>query len=313
MIKFLIRRLLIAIPTTLGVITLIFILLRLLPGDPALVVLGEYANETRLAELRRELGTDRPLIEQYLSYVVDVARGDLGKSIFSRQPVTDEIRQYFPYTAELALVSVVVASLIGIPLGIFSALKRNSWLDHVSRVVAMIGVSMPHFWFGLVLMWGFALNLRWFPFSGGGDLTDPVSNLRHLALPTMVLGLGGSALIARMTRSCMLEVLGQDYLRTARAKGIRERVVIIRHAFRNAMLPVVTVIGLQIGALMGGVVTTEAVFARPGLGKLLFDSLDLRDYSQAQACLLVFALILVLVNILVDITYAFLDPRIKVQ
>jgi ABC-type dipeptide/oligopeptide/nickel transport system permease component len=177
----------------------------------------------------------------------------------------------------------------------------------------MVGVSMPHFWFGLMLMWLFALNLRWVPFSGGGELDDLSSTLRHLALPALVLGLGASALLARMTRSCMLEVISQDYIRTARAKGLAERMVIVGHALKNAMIPVVTIIGLQIGSLMGGVVTIEVVFSRPGLGKLLFDSLDLNDYTQAQACLLVFALVFIVVNILTDMTYAFFDPRVKVQ
>jgi peptide/nickel transport system permease protein len=224
-----------------------------------------------------------------------------------------QIRQFLPYTVQLALAGVFIASLVGIPLGIVSAVRRNSWIDHICRVLSMVGVSMPHFWFGLVLMWIFALQLRWAPFSGGGELDDVQSLLRHLALPAVVVGFGSAALVTRMTRSCMLEVLGQDYVRTARAKGLAERVVIAVHSLKNALIPVITVIGLQIGAQLGGVLTVEVVFARPGLGKLMFDSLDLNDYAQAQACMLTFALIIIVVNILTDIAYAYADPRVRLE
>lgn len=309
MISYITRRLLQAVPVLLGVVTIVFFLMRLTPGDPAQTMLGEYASAQSIAELRHALGLDKPLALQYAIMIYNYLLGDLGRSFTTGQPVLTEILRMFPYTAELAILGITISVAIGIPVGMLSAYKRNTVIDYVSTVLALLSVSIPVFWLGLLLILVFGVWLNWLPCVGAGDIRDPVSTLRHIALPAFALGTGLAALTTRMTRSCMLEVLNQDYIRTARAKGLRELVVFHRHALKNALIPVITIIGLNFGRFLGGAVVIEVVFARAGVGKLLFDAIMLRDYPQVQGTVTFFAGVFVLVNLIVDVTYAYIDPR----
>ncbi len=310
MISYTFRRLLQAIPVVLGVITIVFLLMRMTPGDPARTMLGEYATEEAVADLRHTLGLDKPLPVQYVSTIYNYLRGDLGRSFRTGQPVLKEILRHFPYTLQLATLSVIISVAIAIPIGMLCAYKRNTIIDYVGMIVALLGVSTPIFWLGILLIMIFAVWLNWLPAVGAGDTHDPVSLLSHIILPAFSLGTAIAALTTRMTRSCMLEVLTQEYIRTARAKGLRELVVFHRHALKNALIPVITVIGLNFGRLLGGTVVVEVVFARPGTGKLLFDAIFARDYPQVQATVAFFATLFILVNLVVDLTYAYIDPRI---
>jgi len=312
MTKYLIRRLLLAIPTLIGVSFFVFLSLRLVPGDPAIALAGELATPEIVAQVRADLGLDDPLHIQYLTYMGRMLQGDMGDSIRSGLPVLDEIELRLPRTLLLTFVSLIVAGMIGIPLGIAAATRPNSLLDTGSMIVALLGVSMPIFWLGLMLMILFAVLIPdWLNLSG--PLLPPTGSgtWQHMVMPVTALAANSIALQARMTRSSMLEVLGQDYIRTARAKGQHERVVIYYHALRNAMLPIVTIIGLQFGTLLGGAVLTETVFSWPGIGRLLVDSIGYRDYPVIQGTVLVIAIGFVLTNILVDVLYAYLDPRIQ--
>ena len=334
MTSFIIRRLFSLLPVLVGISIVVFLLLRLTPGDPAEVMLGERATPEKVAALRKQLGLDRPLYVQYVEFVGRLAHGDLGKSIISDDPVVDELGSRFPATAELVFFAMCWGLLLGIPTGVIAALKRNTFIDVASMVVALLGVSMPIFWLGLMLIYLFAVYLRWLPPSGQIDLTIPfqrttnfylidaiihgnwpaaISVLRHLILPSLVLSTVTVPILARLTRSAMLEVLNQDYIRTARAKGLRERLVIVRHALRNALLPVVTVVGLQIGGLLGGAILTETIFSWPGMGLWIYQAILNRDYPIVQAGVLVAAVIFVLSNLLVDISYGILDPRIQLK
>jgi peptide/nickel transport system permease protein/oligopeptide transport system permease protein len=312
MLNYIIRRLLLAIPTLIGVTFLVFLSIRLVPGGPAIAIAGELATPALIEQVNRELGLDQPVLTQYAIYVGKVLQGDMGQSVRSRIPVTEEILLRLPRTLSLAAVSLLVACLIGIPIGISSSLRPNSWFDAGSMIVALLGVSMPIFWLGLMLMILFAVYLPQtlglsgpiFPPTGAGTW-------QHMVMPVIALAANSMAIQARMTRACMLEVLRQDYIRTARAKGQTERQVIYRHALRNAMLPIVTIIGLQFGTLLGGAVITETVFAWPGIGRLLVDSISYRDYPVIQGTVLVIAAGFVLTNLLVDVLYAYLDPRIQ--
>jgi len=312
MTTYLIRRLLLAIPTLIGVSFFVFLSLRLVPGDPAIALAGELATPEIVAQVRADLGLDDPLHIQYLTYMGRMLQGDMGDSIRSGLPVLDEIELRLPRTLLLTFVSLIVAGMIGIPLGIAAATRPNSLLDTGSMIVALLGVSMPIFWLGLMLMILFAVLIPdWLNLSG--PLLPPTGSgtWQHMVMPVTALAANSIALQARMTRSSMLEVLGQDYIRTARAKGQHERVVIYYHALRNAMLPIVTIIGLQFGTLLGGAVLTETVFSWPGIGRLLVDSIGYRDYPVIQGTVLVIAIGFVLTNILVDVLYAYLDPRIQ--
>lgn len=312
MTNFIIRRLLIAIPTLIGVSFIVFLSLRLVPGDPARALAGELATPEYIASVRESLGLDQPIFVQYTTYMGRMLQGDMGRSVRSRIPVTDEIRIRLPRTLTLAFVSLFFAAAIGIPIGIASATRPNSWLDTGSMIFALLGVSMPIFWLGLMLMAFFAVIL---PRALGlsGPIFPPTGSgtWQHMVMPVTALAASSMAIQARMTRACMLEVLQQDYIRTARAKGQRERLVIYRHALRNALLPIITIIGLQFGTLLGGAVLTETVFAWPGVGRLLVDAITHRDYPVIQGTVLVIALGFVLTNLLVDILYAYLDPRIQ--
>jgi len=304
LIQYTVRRLLIAFPSVLGVLIIVFLMVRLAPGDPAVFLAGEFAPPETIAAMRTRFGLDRPYHVQFGLYVGSLVQGDLGRSTRTQRLVIDDLRQFFPNTLELALGAMVIALLIGIPAGVIAALRQNTWTDLMVTVGSLIGVSMPVFWFGLLAMLYFSVQLGWFPVAGRGTLA-------HLVLPAVSLGLGSMAIIARMTRSSMLEVLGLDYVRTARAKGLQGARVVAKHALRNALIPVVTVGGLQFGQLLSGAVLTETVFAWPGIGRLLVDSIRARDYPVVQGSVLLIAVTFILINIAVDLIYGFIDPRIR--
>jgi peptide/nickel transport system permease protein len=293
-------------PVMFGVSLIVFLLMHFTPGDPALLMLGERATEEQLQAMRQEMGLLEPLPVQYARFLGAALRGDLGRSYRSGRPVMTEVLSRLPATAELAVAAMVVAVLIGVPIGVLSAVRRYSLFDNAGMLLALLGASMPTFWLGLMLMLIFAVSLGWLPPSGRDGLLS-------LILPAVTLGANAAALITRMTRSSMLEVIGQDYVRTARAKGLPERTVIYSHALRNALLPVVTVIGLQFGALLGGAVITETVFAWPGAGRLAVEAIRAKDYPVVQGAVLMLALAFAFVNLLVDLMYAFINPRIRAQ
>jgi peptide/nickel transport system permease protein len=313
---FLARRLLHLAPVLLGVSVIVFMVLHLAPGDPAEVMLGANANKEDLDRLRTQLGLDQPLHVQYFTWISHVARGDLGRSLWMKRPVLGEVLERFKATILLTGSALLLSTLGGIALGIASATRANSLLDRLSGVASLFGASMPVFWLGIVLMVIFSLWLGWLPASGmyapygGGGLGDL---LAHLVLPAVTLAAASVTIIARLTRATMLETLGQDYVRTARAKGLGERTVVWRHALKNALIPIVTVVGVQAGYLLGGAVLTETVFAWPGVGTLVIQGILARDMPLVQGGVLVIALSFVLVNLLVDTLYAWLDPRIKFQ
>ena len=307
MTRYALRRLLMTIPTVLAVTVLVFLMLQLVPGDPAAVFLGEKRSTPELlAQVRHDMGLDRPLYVQYFSYLAGLAGGDFGKSLFNRQPVLEQILSALPPTLELALTALLISTVLGVTLGILSALKHNTWIDSLSMGFALIGVSMPVFWMGLLFILVFSVRLRWFPPMGNGGLD-------RLALPALALGLLSSATLARVVRSSMLDVLSEDYVRTARAKGLRERGVIVRHALRNALIPAITVLGLQFGALLSGAVITETIFARKGLGRMYVESILNKDITMIQGLTLMLAFWVMITNILVDLSYAVLEPRIRYE
>ena len=306
MLIFVARRVLAVVPVLFGVTLAVFSMLFLVPGDPVKMMLAEFVtNPDQIAQMRAQLHLDEPILQQYGRFVGNAVRGDLGTSIRSRRPVATEIAENVGSTAQLALASMMVAIGLGIPLGLIAALGRNSWLDVAAMVLALLGVAMPSFWLGLLLIFAFSLHLGWFPATGGGDL-------HHLVLPAVTLGMIAAAIIARLTRSSMLEVLGQDYVRTARAKGLAGWAVVLRHALKNALIPVVTIFGLQFGNLLAGAVIVETVFSRPGLGRLVVGGILAKDFPLVQGAVLFVAVAYVLINVLVDVAYAFVDPRIRV-
>ena len=334
MIGFIIRRILVVIPTLLGITIIIFMMLAITPGDPAELLLGERATKESLEAMREYLGLQKPLYVQYGLFLKRVAKFDLGETIWTRQKVWIEIKERFPATIELTLAAMILSSFLGILLGIISATKQYSWFDYTSMLGSLFGVSMPVFWLGLMLMLIFSLSLGWFPMSGRSgvdtDLTvitnffviDSIltrnwtalkDTLMHLALPAIALSTIPLAIVARMTRSSMLEVLRQDYIKTARAKGLSEVKVVLKHALRNGLIPVVTVVGLQFGILLGGAILTETVFAWPGVGKWLYDGVVKRDYMVIQGGTLLVATIFVVINLIVDVLYAIINPRISVK
>ncbi len=350
MARYFFRRLISLIPTIFGVTVVIFLLLRLIPGDPAVAMLGEHAAQDNVERIREQLGLNRPLFldpealenndyaaffdSQYLRFLYRLGQGDLGDSIHRRIPIANELQQRFPATIELSVFAMILAIAIGVPIGIISAARRNSWIDGFSMVGALIGVSMPIFWLGLMLIMVFAVLLNWFPIGGrishDVDLTvitnffiiDSIITanmpalwdvLKHLIMPAVALATIPMAIIARMTRSSMLDVLHSDYIRTAHAKGLSERFVLIQHALKNAFLPVITIIGLQTGILLAGAILTETIFAWPGIGKWVYDAILGRDYPVVQGGTLLIAIVFVGVNLLVDLSYAYLDPRIHYE
>ena len=311
MTAFIVKRLGFAVITLFGVLTIVFFIVRVLPGDPALVVLGDQASQDAIERLRERLGLNAPLWRQYIDFLGGVLRGDWGVSLVSGRPVIDEIRAVLPATLELTVVSLILGAAIGVPLGVWSAINRNRLVDYVARIVSLIGLSLPAFVSAVLLLLAFAIQLRWFPVissSQGGSFGERVQNL---ALPAINLGLIMAAYITRVARSAMLEVLNQDYVRTANAKGLAFDVIIRRHCLRNAAIPVVTVVGLYLGILIGNSVLTEIVFNRPGLGKLIIGALNQRDYTMLQGMMVIYTLIVVVVNLITDLVYGFIDPRIK--
>ena len=305
MLTWIVRRVLAVVPVLFGVTLAVFSMLFLVPGDPVKMMLAEFVtNPDQVAQMRAQLHLDEPILQQYGRFVTNAARGDLGTSIRSRRPVTTEIGENVASTAQLAVAAMLVAVAVGVPLGLLAALSRNSWLDVASMGTALLGVSMPSFWLGLLLIFVFSLHLGWFPATGGGDLL-------HLVLPSITLGTIAAAIIARLTRSSMLEVLGQDYVRTARAKGLGGFAVVVRHALKNALIPIITIFGLQFGNLLAGAVIVETVFSRPGLGRLIVGGILSKDFPLVQGTVLFVATAYVLINLLVDIAYAYADPRIR--
>ncbi len=304
MLYFIFRRLLLLIPTVLGVSTLVFLFIHLIPGDPIEVMLGETALAADKEALRHTLGLDRPLWEQYASFLTHLAQGDLGTSLHRQEQVLSLILKRYPATLELALAAVVLALIFALPLGMLAAARPRSSVDYLSVAFALIGVSMPNFWLGPLLIILFSIQLGWLPVSGRGTLA-------HLILPALTLGMGMSAILTRMTRAALLEQLHENYVRTARAKGVSEVWVLIRHALGNALTVIVTLVGLQFGSLLAGAMIVETVFSWPGVGRLLIQAIQTRDYPVIQGCVLAIALSYVVVNLLTDLFYAFIDPRVR--
>jgi peptide/nickel transport system permease protein len=309
---FLVKRLLFSLVTLFAVLTLVFIVVRIVPGDPAQVILGDQADAAAIAALRGRLGLDRPLIEQYVSFLTGAVKGDWGISLVSGRPVIQEILAVLPWTLELTFISMIIGTAIGVPLGVWAAINRNRMPDYLTRIGSLIGLSFPPFVSAILLLIAFSLVLNWFPVISGNRDT-PWAWFQSLMLPALNLGLIMAAYITRVTRSAMLEVMQEDYVRTARAKGVPWSVVVWRHALRNALIPVVTIVGLYLGILIGNSVLTEIVFNRPGLGKLIIGALNQRDYTMLQGMMVIYTLIVVIVNVMTDLAYAFVDPRVKLS
>ena len=306
MSRFLARRLVLTVPVLLGVATLVFSLIHLIPGDPAQAMLGEAAPQADVEELRHRLGLDRPLLEQYGVFLQGLAKGDLGTSLRTGQPVTDQIIERMPATIELATAAMLVAIAFAMPLGMIAAVRRGTAVDHAAMTLSLAGVSVPNFWLGPLLAIIFAVELGWLPVSGRGTWA-------HLVLPAISLGAALAAILARMTRATMLEELREQYVQAARARGVSRLRAVLRHAFRNSLIPVVTLLGLQFGAVLTGAVITETIFAWPGIGRLLIQSIGFRDYPLVQGCILLIALTYVGVNLVTDLLYGVLDPRIRYE
>lgn len=332
MLRYIGKRLLQLIPVLLGMTLIVSMLIRAIPGNPAQVILGQQATPEAIQALTEKLGLDKPWYIQYFDYVIGVLTGDLGESMRTRAPVLEEIWPYLAATMELAFFAIIVAIIIGVNAGIVSAWFQNSWFDYTAMILALVGVSMPIFWLGLLGQWGFALELGWLPTTGRALSRDPVESIthfyiidtmiqgrfdqtkeviRHLILPGFALATIPMAIIARMTRSSMLEVMRSDYIQTARAKGQKMFLVVYKHALKNAIIPVLTVIGLQMGMLLGGAILTETIFAWPGIGRYIYDAISYRDYPVIQSGILIVAFFFVMINLIVDILYTLIDPRIK--
>ncbi len=312
MTRFIVRRLLTTILVALGVTFISFLIIHLVPGDPARIMLGLNATEEKVIEVRRAMGLDRPFLVQYGSWLWDLMRGDLGESFITGQGVTEAVLQRLPRTLTLAGAALLLALLIALPAGIVAALRPRSGVAYFATLFSQVGVSIPDFWMGIMLILLFSLTLRWLPPSGYVAFSeDPMGWLSHLILPAITVGIVSGSVLTRFVRSAMLEALHQDYVRTARAKGLHERRVVLRHVLQNALIPVVTVVGLQLAGLLGGVVIVEVIFAWPGLGRLALDAVQRRDYPMVQGAVLFVALSFALINLIVDILYAYLDPRIK--
>lgn len=312
MIGFLIRRVLQIIPVAIVMCAVVFTTAFMLPGDPTLTILGENAPAAARAALRAEMGLDRPIPLQFIDWLGRALTGDLGKSFKTGEPVMDMLLTRIPVTLELTILAITLAACIGVPLGIIAALRRNSWVDTLVSILSISSLAMPFFWVGMLLIMLFTLRLGWLPPSGYVPfLEDPLRNLQLMIMPVMTVGMAYAALLMRQTRAAMIEVLSQDYVRTARAKGAAEPRIIIRHALRNALIPVITVIGLQFGGLIGGAVVTETVFALPGLGRMITNAIFERDYMVVQGAILVVVVGVILVNLITDITYSLLDRRVQ--
>ena len=306
MIKYIGRRILMMIPILLAVTFIVFTLMYITPGNPAELMLGQNATPETVAELEKELGLDRPFLVRYFDYLFDLLHLDMGTSYTTKEPVMTRIWNCVPYTLELAAISILLAAIIGTPIGIISATKQYTAFDNVTMIFALVGISMPVFWIGILLILMFSVKLQWLPSSGWGSIQEMI-------LPAITVAAQSIAVICRMTRSSMLEVIRQDYIRTVRAKGQTEYKIIICHALRNALIPIVTVIGLQFGALLGGAIMAETIFAIPGLGRLMIDAIKQRDYPVVQGSVLFVAITFSLVNLLIDVIYGFIDPKIRAK
>lgn len=303
--KYILQRTAVAIPLVLAIATIVFVMLRVaLPGDPAQLLAGDRATPELIEQIRKNLGLDRPVTEQYIIFLANAVQGDLGRSVKFREPVMEVILKAFPFTITLTLLSVTVGTAVGLLVGIITAVRRGTWVDHVSIVLVVFFYSIPTFWLGLMLILIFAVALRWLPVQGAGTW-------QHFVMPVITLGIGQAALVARLARSSMIEVLGTQYVQTARAKGLRERWVILGHALKNTLIPIVTVVGLSIGGLLGGAVITENIFGLPGVGRLAIEAINNRDYPMIQGTVLLVASGFVFVNLIVDIIYVYIDPRIR--
>jgi ABC-type dipeptide/oligopeptide/nickel transport system permease component len=313
MTPYLIRRLLQTVPVLFGVSLLAFAILHVVPGDPVRLIAGPDAPESVVQRVRAELGLERPLYQQYLSFLGRALQGDLGRSLRSRAPVIDEIFARFPATLELTTASMLIAVAAGIPLGLLAAVRRSTWVDYLSMGASLSSLSLPIFWVAIVAIWLFSLQLGWLPVSGRAGPVWEWDGFRHIILPATTLATTSVAIISRLTRSGMLDVLGREYVTTARAKGVSPLLVVGKHALKNALIPVVTVVGLQYGFLLGGAVVTETIFAWPGVGRLAMTAILQRDYPVVQGCVLLVALLFVLINLFVDVLYGWLDPRIRYE
>jgi peptide/nickel transport system permease protein len=316
MATYIFRRILLMIPTLLGAVTLIFLLMRLLPGDVALYILGSGessdVNKQALEQIRQDLGLDQPLIVQYGRWLWGAVRLDFGNSYWTRQPVVEELKRRYPITANLAMMSLLLGTLIAIPVGVLSAVRQDTLADYAARVFVIAGLSLPNFWLAILVILGLVHYFQWLPpLNYAPFWVEPLQNFKQLAFPALITGYRLSAIGARMTRSSILEVLRDDYVRTARAKGLREYVIVLKHALRNALLPVITIIGLELLTLFGGLVVIETVFTIPGIGRYLVDAITHRDYPSIQAVVFMISVFVVTVNLLVDLVYGFLDPRIR--
>lgn len=313
MTRYVVRRILVAFPTLLAVYTLVFLFIRVAPGDPAVAALGDYASAEAVQALRERMGLNAPLWVQYGATLLGYFRGDLGRSLITNIPIGSQIAAALPHTLELTFAGVLIGTVLGIPLGVIAAVHRNRLADYLSRVFSLTGISIPAFYLGILLILAFAVKLRWFPVMGAGEFSNPVENLRHLALPALTLGIIMTAFVARMTRSCFLNVLREDYIRTARSKGLSERVVILLHSLRNALVPIVAVLGTQTALLIGDSVMTEIIFSRPGMGKLIVQAMLQRDYIALQSLIVIYASLVVVINLLTDLSYGVIDPRIRYE
>lgn len=311
MIAYAIRRVLIAIPTLFIVLTITFVLIRIAPGDPAQVRLGDYASKESVEALRAQMGLDKPVWVQYLDTLKGLVQGDFGRSMVNGRPISKDLTRSLPYTLELTLVGIIFGALVGVPTGVYTALKRNTLADYLGRTLSLGGLSFPTFYLGILLMLALAIKIPVFPVVGGGDLHNLAENLYHLFLPGLTLGLIMTAYVTRMTRSSVLNILNEDYVRTARAKGLAERKVIYKHLLRNALLPITALIGVYAIVLIGGSVMVEIVFSRPGLGKMMIGALKQRDYTTLQAVMITFTSFVVLINLLTDLMYGLIDPRVR--
>lgn len=311
MLNYTIRRILQSIPILFIVFSLVFIIVRVLPGDPATAALGDYASQAAIEALRKSMGLDEPLWKQYLGFLGSLLRADLGTSIITGYPVGQQILRVLPYTLQLTFMAILLGYLLGIPLGISAAVKRNSFVDYFNRIFSLVGLSIPAFYLGILLMYLFSIQLKLFPVVGGGDFWNLSSNLRHVFLPALSLGLVMTAYITRMTRSSLLNVLMEDYIRTAKSKGIPARFVLFKHALRNALIPIVALGGMYAIVLIGSSVMIEIVFSRPGLGSLMVGAIKQRDYTTLQSVMVIYALMVVALNLITDLVYGWIDPRIQ--
>lgn len=310
MFNYLVRRIVLMIPSVLGVFLLVFLLVHAVPTDPARLIAGEDASQASLERIRNELGLDKPVYTRFGIYVAKILQGDFGRSIINGRPVLDEVARRFEVTIQLVLAATLLTVMVGLPAGIIAAIRRGTWVDRTITAVVLTSYSFPSFWIGLMLMWFFGFKLGWLPMLGSSDPLWTIEGIRHFALPAITLAIIQTAPLARLTRSSMLEVLGEDYIRTARAKGVRAQAVLFKHALRNAALPVITIIGMQMGYFLGGAVVIEEVFALPGVGRLLIGAVVRGDFPIVQGTIVLFSLAFMLVVLITDISYSLLNPRI---